>query len=156
VHIVWFFSEAKSNSNSDLATIFLTSKFSYLLFQTPPAKLKLWKQIGGRLLIPSHQSKTGSSTEIIVITLLWWVLGFAVPFMSLSKLWENVVPKLFCWAKPAGFDFYSSNFNLQGHILSSSGAAIREMCRSISILHVFLAICLHVFLLLQFVNHRVT
>jgi hypothetical protein len=40
-----------------------------LHFQTPPAKLKLWKQMGGRPLIPYHQSKTGSSTQIIFITL---------------------------------------------------------------------------------------
>jgi hypothetical protein len=54
------------------------------------------------------------------------VLGFAVPFTSLSKLCKNAGPKPFCCAKPACFDFTSSNFNLQGHILNTSGVALRE------------------------------
>jgi hypothetical protein len=36
------------------AKIFLTSKFIYLFFPTPPIKPKLGLQIGGRLLIANH------------------------------------------------------------------------------------------------------
>ncbi len=52
------------------------------------------------------------------------MLGFAVPFTSLSKLCKNAGPKLFCWAKLACLDFSSSNFNLQGHIMNTSGVAL--------------------------------
>ncbi len=38
----------------DLAKIFPTSKFSYLLFSNPTCKLLLGLQIGGRLLIANH------------------------------------------------------------------------------------------------------
>jgi hypothetical protein len=34
------------------------------------------------------------------------------------------LPKPFCWAKPACFDFSSSNFNFHGHILSTAEAAL--------------------------------
>jgi hypothetical protein len=33
-------------------------------------------------------------------TVLWQVLGFAVPFTSLSKLYKNVGPNHFFWTKP--------------------------------------------------------
>ncbi len=62
----------------------------------------------------------------IYYTLFWQVLGFAVPFTSLSKLCQNAQPKPFCWAKTACFNFYSSNFNLQIHTLSTTGAAWRH------------------------------
>jgi hypothetical protein len=47
------------------------------------------------------------------------VLGFDVPFTSLSKLCKNAGLKPFCWAKPACCNFTSFDFNLQGHILST-------------------------------------
>jgi hypothetical protein len=34
---------------------------------------------------------------------------------------KNAGPKLFWWTKPTCFDFSSSNFNLQGHLLLSIG-----------------------------------
>jgi hypothetical protein len=40
------------------------------------------------------KSDTRSSSQIIIITL--FSLGFAMRFASLSKLWENAVPKPFC------------------------------------------------------------
>jgi hypothetical protein len=47
-----------------------------------------------------------------------------VPFTSsLSILWKNAGPKLFCRAKSACFGFSSSNFLLLGHIASTLGAA---------------------------------
>jgi len=51
------------------------------------------------------------------------VLGFAVHFISLSKLCKNVGPSQ---AKPACFNFASSNFNLHHHILSTSEVALRH------------------------------
>ncbi len=43
----------------DWPKMFLTSKFSYLLFSTPPIKLKLGlQQIGERLLIATHLDKS--------------------------------------------------------------------------------------------------
>jgi hypothetical protein len=38
----------------DPANIFFTSKFNYLLFATPPIKLKLGQQIRGGLLTANH------------------------------------------------------------------------------------------------------
>jgi hypothetical protein len=53
------------------------------------------------------------------------VLGFAVPFTSLSKLCQIAGLKPFFWTKPSCFDFSSSNFNLQGHIMCTGGVALR-------------------------------
>jgi hypothetical protein len=44
--------------NTWCSKIFLTSKFSYLFFATPPIKLKLGLQIGGRLLIANHTEQS--------------------------------------------------------------------------------------------------
>jgi hypothetical protein len=64
-----------------LQKIFLTSKFSYLLFfPTPCIKLKLGLQIGGRLLIATHLDQSNYLTN------QQQVLVLAVPFTSLSKL----------------------------------------------------------------------
>jgi hypothetical protein len=52
------------------------------------------------------------------------MLGFAMPFTSLSILYENAGPKPFCRAKPACFEFSLANFLLQGHTLSTDGAAL--------------------------------
>jgi hypothetical protein len=38
---------------------------------------------------------------------------------------KNVGPKPFCWAKPTRFDFSSSNFDFQGHILNISGVVLK-------------------------------
>jgi hypothetical protein len=60
-------------------------------FPTPPIKLKLGLQIGGRLVIANHldQSETGSGSQIVFINSSLVVIGFAVPFTSLSKLCKN-------------------------------------------------------------------
>lgn len=71
-----------------------------------------------KVLIAKHL-ETVNRSQIIFITLLRQVLGFAVRFTSLSKLCKN------CWAKPACFNFASSNCNLQHHILSTSEVALR-------------------------------
>jgi hypothetical protein len=102
-----------------LQKYFSHPSFSYLpFFPSPPIKLKPGLQKGGRLVIATHldQSNYLANQE--------QVLGFAVPFTSLSKLCKNAGPKPFCWAKLACFDFSSSNFYLQGHILSTGGVAL--------------------------------
>jgi hypothetical protein len=43
-----------TSAQYDPAKIFLASKFSYYSFPTPPIKLKLGLQTGGRLLITTH------------------------------------------------------------------------------------------------------
>ncbi len=47
-------------------------------------------------------------------------------FTSLSKLCKNARSKPLFWAKSTCFDFSSSNFNLQSHILSTSGVALNR------------------------------
>ncbi len=71
------------------------------------------------------QSERGSNSQILFITLVWQVLGFAVPFTNLSRLCKNAGAKLFCLTNPACVDFSSSNVNLHGHILSTSRVALR-------------------------------
>jgi hypothetical protein len=61
------------------------------VFPNPPIKLKLeLLQIGGRLLIATHpvQSNYLANQQ--------QVLGFDVPFTSLSKLCKNAGPESFC------------------------------------------------------------
>ncbi len=117
----------------DPAKIFLTSNFSYLPFSNPTHKNKTgtanrWETTNSKPpgpIIMIGQSQTGNGSQIIFISLfVWQGLDFAMPFTSLSKLCKNVGPKPFRWANPACFDFSSSNFNLQGHVLSTGGVAL--------------------------------
>jgi hypothetical protein len=62
-------------------------------------------------------------SDHIYYSLLWQVVSFAMPFPSLNKLCKNAGPKPFCWLEQACFVFSSSNFNMQGHILSTSRVA---------------------------------
>jgi hypothetical protein len=52
------------------------------------------------------------------------VHSIAVPFTSHSKLRNYDEPKPFSSAKPAYFDFSSSNFAVWNHILSTAGDAL--------------------------------
>jgi hypothetical protein len=74
-------------------------------------------------IIMFSQSNTGSSSQIIFITLLssrWTLHSFASSFTSLSKLTTYAGAKLFSKAKPAYFDFSSSYW----HIMSTGGDAL--------------------------------
>jgi len=82
------------------AKIFLTSKFGYFLFSTSPIQLKLRLQIRERLLIANHLDQSS------------WLT---------NEKQGTAGAKLYCWTKPACFDFFSSNSNVQGHILSTAG-----------------------------------
>jgi hypothetical protein len=110
-HLQWY-------SVCDLQKYFSHPSSVIYFLPTPPTKLKLGLQIGVRVLIVFHLDQS------IYIPNWQQVLGFAVPATSLSKLCRNVGPKPFCWAKLACFNFSLSNFNLQGHILSTCGVAL--------------------------------
>ncbi len=70
--------------------------FFFFLFSTLPIKLKLGLQIRGRLLIRNHLDDHYDWPiriwSIFYYTLLWQVLGFAMPFTSLSKVCKNTGP----------------------------------------------------------------
>ncbi len=55
---------------------------------------------------------------------------FAAPFNSLGKESTYAGAKLISRAKPAFFHFCSSDFNVQGHILSTDGDALMKGIRS--------------------------
>lgn len=46
-------------------------------------------------------------------------------FYQPLQLCKDVEPKPFSWTKLECFDFTSSNFNLQGHILCTSGVSLK-------------------------------
>jgi hypothetical protein len=94
------------------------------LFPTSPMKLKLGLQIGWRLPILPYRNPHGpinvpsQSTASVKLCCAF--------YLPQQKLYKNVGPKPFCWSKPAEcFNFTSSNFNLQSHILSTCGVADR-------------------------------
>jgi len=72
------------------------------------------------------QSKTGfSSSQIIFITLFSSQCNsFATHLTSLRNLRTYAGANPFSWCKLANFDFSSSDFNMQGHILSTGGDAL--------------------------------
>ncbi len=90
-------------------------------FSNPTHKTKTGTEIGGRLLIATHLDQSNYLTN------QHEMLCLAVPFTSLIKLCTNAGPKPFCWAKLTCSDFSSSEFNLQGHILSTAGVALRHL-----------------------------
>jgi hypothetical protein len=88
-----------------LQKYFLHPGLVIYFFPTSPIKLKLGLQIGGRLPIANHldqsqylvNQKQGAAVSTnFYYTLLWQVLGFAMPFTSLSKLCKMLGQKPFC------------------------------------------------------------
>ncbi len=87
---------------------------------TPPIKVRLGLQRGGRLLNSNSkppwpifmidQSKGGiSSSQIIFITLFYsrcWRLCSVLNQPQQTRLRKNAGPNQFCWAKPTCFDFF--------------------------------------------------
>jgi len=93
------------SSVCDPAKLILTSNFSYLFNSNSTYETKngIVKEVGqyqwqpSGLIIMIGQSETGNGYQSnLFITLLWHVLGFAVPGTSLNKLCKNVSPKPFC------------------------------------------------------------
>ncbi len=102
-------------SPCDLTKIFLTSKFSYLLFSTLTHKTKIetansqeitdiTKNKAPRPIIMISWSKAWTSSQIIFITLL---LGRCQALQCLSPASAKL-------AKLACFNLFSSNFNMRG------------------------------------------
>ncbi len=52
------------------------------------------------------------------------LMGFSQGILRFSKLDQKAGLKPFCWGKPAYFDFPSSIFNVQVHILTTTGDAL--------------------------------
>jgi hypothetical protein len=96
-------------------------------FRIPPIKPELGLQLGGRLLIAIQLDQSN-----YLAYQQQQVLGIAVPFTTISILCKNAGRlNPFCRAKPTGFEFSSSNFFVQDHILITGGAAVRSLRRRI-------------------------
>jgi len=97
----WKYSKSISTSDQyvTLQKYFLHLSLVIWFFPTPPIKLKLVLQIGGRLLIANHLDKSLLLTNqnrgaTIISYLLYSSLG-SMPFTKLHKLHENTGPKTF-------------------------------------------------------------
>jgi hypothetical protein len=73
-------------------------------------------------IIMMGQSKTLSSSQMMFIILVHTITK---PFTS-QNLYNYSKPKQFFWAKRACFKFFSSNFTVHDHILSTAGDALRS------------------------------
>jgi len=61
------------------------------------------------------------SVQSIPVEELVWVRLWCAFLQALTNCAKMLDSKWFCLVKPACFDFFSSNFNFQGHILSTGG-----------------------------------
>ncbi len=99
-------------------------------FLTPPIKIKLGLQIVGRLLIETHldQSHTLANRQ--------QVLGYAVPFTSLSKLCKMLGQNHFAEPNWHGLAFLHPIYILQGshteHWWSCSSALCSALPKCVS------------------------
>ncbi len=112
---------SSSGQHVTLPKYFSNIQVQLFTFSNPTHKTKTGTEIGGRLLIATHPDQSSYLTN------QHKMLCLAVPLTSLSKLCTNAGPKPFCWAKLTCSDFSSSEFNLQGHILSTAGVALRHL-----------------------------
>ncbi len=77
-------------------------------FPTPPIKLKLGLQIGGRLLIATHLDQSNFLAN------QQQVIGFAVPVTSPSILCKNARPKTILMSQTSMFWLFFIQFSLAG------------------------------------------
>jgi hypothetical protein len=117
----------------DPAYIFLTSKFSYLLFCNPTHKTENGTAIWWELLIANHldqslwlaNQKQGSPVKSYLlhssVAGAQWALD-CYKYQQIDQMCRTKKP--FSWAKLANVHFSSSNFNVQCHILSTDGDAL--------------------------------
>jgi len=99
---------------------------------TPLIKLKPRQQIGGGVLIANHldqslwqsNKKHSAPVRSYLLHSFLQVRNPAGPFRSHCKLCYVAEPKPIWWAKPAYFDFSSSNFTVRNHVLSTTGDAL--------------------------------
>jgi hypothetical protein len=96
------------------ATVFLTSNIQYLLFPNLTHKTETGTAKGRTLLTATHPDQSNCLAN------QQQVLGFTVPFASLSIPCKNAEPKPCCWAKPACFAFSSSKIFCTVHWWSCS------------------------------------
>ncbi len=99
----------------DPENIFLTSKFSSSLFSTPPLKLTLGVQIGGRLLIANHLDQSlwlanqGVAVKSYVLYLFIavrsYLLSCTFSFIRLS------IPCKIARPKPLRWDYFLIQFD---------------------------------------------
>jgi hypothetical protein len=113
---------------------FLHPSFSYLLFCNPTHKTETG--IANRWGITSRENHLDQSLWYANQKKHWvavrshllhsfvQVHSFGEPFTSHGKLCHYSEPKHFSWAKPAYFDFSSSNFSMQDHIGTTTGDAL--------------------------------
>jgi len=103
-----------------------TSKFSYLLFCNPTHNTETgtanrwattyWEP--ATPIIIAGQSETLIISQTLFITLFSAGAQHCCVFTSHRNLCNYAEPKLFSWAKPAYFNFSSSNFIVPDQILS--------------------------------------
>ncbi len=90
-----------------------------------PIRLKLGLQTGERLLIGAHldiSNYLANQTAGVRLCCAFY------------RAQNPAGPNPFCWAKPACFNFSSSNFVLLGHILCTSGSALTLVLSSLTLL----------------------
>ncbi len=105
---------------------------------TPPIKLKLGVQIGGETTIANHKDQSlWSASQEQGPAVRSYLLHSSLPGVKLCDAFyqpQQTVQK--CWAKTillsnsTCFDFSSSGFDLQGHILSTGGVALTSQSSS--------------------------
>jgi hypothetical protein len=112
----------------DHAKIFRTSKFSYLLFSNPTCKTKTaianrWETTNSKptVLIRNREQQS----DHIYYSLLWQVFSLALTFNQPQQTVQKCCPETVLLSRIAMFWLSSSHFNLQGHILSTNGVALR-------------------------------
>jgi hypothetical protein len=115
----------KNNSNNakyvTLQKYFSHPSLIVYLLLIPPIKLKLGLQINGKLLTTTRLNQ------------LTYVGSQSIPCVRLCyALCKNTTRQLFCETKLTCFDFSSSNFLLEGHLLSIGGVALN--CNSFNVL----------------------
>ncbi len=95
----------------------------FLLWQTPPIKLKLELYILGGLLRANHLDQSfWFNNQKYCITLFFGGAQLCCAFYG--KLCEFGAEKPISWTKLAHFDFFQINFTVWSHILSTVGDAL--------------------------------
>jgi len=138
--MIVFLEHLQRCSVCDPAKIFFTSKFSYLLFCNPTYKTETgtanrwgWTTIANHKVESlwwtnqKHWAAVRSYLlhSFVQLHSIGWLVGS--PFTGHGKAYNYAEQKPFSWSKPACFDFSSSNFTVQGDILSTPGDALTQL-----------------------------
>jgi hypothetical protein len=101
-----------------LHKIFLTSKFSYLLFSNPTHKTKTGTGNWLEITILTHLDQSNylnAQHQVLALLCIWPVSANCAKLLAIRP---------FCCAELASFDFSLFNFNLQGDTLSTGGLVL--------------------------------